>query len=420
MSEVFALLARNPNYRRLWLAQVVSEVGDFFNNVAVLALVMESSGSGVVVSGVLLARAFASIAAGPLAGVLLDRMDRKRIMILSDLVRAGIAAAFLITVFKPSPWLLYLLSALLMFASPFFTSGRNAILPALARGEQLRVANALTQTTQWATQSAGALLGGQAAARWGYAWSFLLNSLSFLVSAAAVACLRVPEGFRPAAHESQPQGELRPWREYYAGLRYLRSIPLIFGIAMMTVGWAIGGGAAQVLFALFGGRVFNRGAGGIGALWGFAGLGLLAGGLLGHALGRRLDFRAYKRTVAVAYLSHGLTYIAFSLTKNFTAALALILFSRVGMSVSSVLNNFYLLRYTRDEFRGRVFATIETLRWAVMATSFALTGIVSARISPRAIGAVAGALGALTGLGWAWADMRGKLPLPEEAPDKHH
>jgi len=416
MSEVLALLARNSNYRRLWLAQVVSEVGDFFNNVAVLALVMESSGSGLVVSGVLLARAVASVTAGPLAGVLLDRMDRKRIMILSDLARAGIAAAFLIAVVRPSPWILYLLSALLMFASPFFTSGRNAILPALARGDELRVANALTQTTQWATQSAGALLGGQTAARWGYAWSFLLNSLSFLASAAAIARLRVPEGFRPAARE--PQSDLQPWRDYCAGLRYLGSIPLIFGIAMMTVGWAIGGGAAQVLFALFGEQVFRRGAAGIGALWGFAGLGLLAGGLLGHALGRRLDFQGYKRAVALAYVSHGLTYIAFSLTNSFAVALALILLSRVGMSVSSVLNTFYLLRYTRDEFRGRVFATIETLRWAVMATSFALTGIVSLRIGPRAIGVAAGLFGALTGIGWLLADLWGKLPLPEAKPDR--
>src|SRR5262245_54461721 len=103
MSTPAALLRDNSNYRNTWLAQVVSEVGDYFNNVAVFALVMEKSGSGMVVSGVMLARAIPAVIAGPVAGVLLDRMDRKHIMVASDLVRAVIAFAFVLTVHQPRP-----------------------------------------------------------------------------------------------------------------------------------------------------------------------------------------------------------------------------------------------------------------------------------------------------------------------------
>src|SRR5690348_2561942 len=110
MSDVLQLLRRNRNYRHLWLAQIVSEIGDYFNNVAVYALVMEKTGSGMVVSGVMLARAIPAMLAGPVAGVLLDRMDRKRIMIASDLVRCVVAAGFIATVHQPRPWLLYVLS----------------------------------------------------------------------------------------------------------------------------------------------------------------------------------------------------------------------------------------------------------------------------------------------------------------------
>src|SRR5258707_1400668 len=120
MPSPVTLLRQNANYRNTWMAQVVSEIGDYFNNVAVFALVMEKSGSGMVVSGVMLARAIPAVLAGPVAGVLLDRLDRKRIMIASDLVRALIALAFVLTVNQPRPWLLYVLSAALMFASPFF------------------------------------------------------------------------------------------------------------------------------------------------------------------------------------------------------------------------------------------------------------------------------------------------------------
>src|SRR5215471_3784914 len=121
MTTLPGLLRQNANYRNTWMAQVVSEIGDYFNNIAVFALVMEKSGSGLVVSGVMLARAIPAVLAGPAAGVLLDRLDRRRIMITSDLVRAALALAFLFTIHQARPWLLYVLSAGLMFASPFFT-----------------------------------------------------------------------------------------------------------------------------------------------------------------------------------------------------------------------------------------------------------------------------------------------------------
>src|ERR1017187_4359431 len=127
MTTLRALLRQNRNYRYTWMAQVVSEIGDYFNNIAVFALVMEKSGSGLVVTGVMLSRAIPAVLAGPVAGVLLDRLDRKRIMIASDLVRALLALGFVLTVHQPRPWLLYVLSAGLMFASPFFTAGRAAI-----------------------------------------------------------------------------------------------------------------------------------------------------------------------------------------------------------------------------------------------------------------------------------------------------
>ena len=129
MNPFLSLLRRNHNYRNTWIGQVVSEIGDHFNNVAVFGLVLAQTHNGMVVTGVMLARAIPAILAGPLAGVLLDRFDRKRMMIASDLLRAVVALGFILTVNRTETWLIYLLSGLLMAASPFFTSGRAAILP---------------------------------------------------------------------------------------------------------------------------------------------------------------------------------------------------------------------------------------------------------------------------------------------------
>src|ERR1051325_4496247 len=197
MADFLDLLRSNRNYRCTWTGQVVSEIGDYFNNIAVFSLVMQTSGSGLVVSGVMLARAIPAVLAGPIAGVVLDRFDRKRIMIASDLIRAVVALGFIFTIGRKDTWLLYLLSALLMFASPFFTSGRAAILPRITTAEELHTANSLTQTTQWTTLTIGTFLAGASVMQFGYAWAFAGNAVSFLISALCISRLHVEEGIKP-------------------------------------------------------------------------------------------------------------------------------------------------------------------------------------------------------------------------------
>ena len=272
-------------------------------------------------------------------------------------------------------------------------------------------ANSLTQTTQWATQTAGTMLAGWSAHWLGYKWAFIINALSFLFSAAAIWMLQSAR-FRVQRDGPAARGMLRPWHEYREGLAYIRSTPLILGIGLLSVGWAAGGGAAQILFTLFGEQVFGRGAAGIGEIWGMAGVGLLIGGALAHWLGRRVGFAGYKHTVTLSYLSHGATYVAFSVAQKYWLALVLICGSRVGMAVCSVFNYSQLLKHTPDEFRGRVFSTMESLRWGTMIASMAAAGVCSQYYSPRSIGVVAGALGCVTAVCWGWADRVGWLRDP--------
>lgn len=416
MRDFFELLKRNRNYRFTWMGQIVSEIGDNFNNIAVFALALALTHSGLVVTGIMLARAIPAITVGPLAGVLLDRFDRRRIMIASDLVRAVVALGFILAVTSHRIWLLYLFSALLMAASPFFTAGRSAILPTIANQDEIYTANSLTQTTQWITLTVGAFLGATIIAI-DYKWAFALNALSFVFSAWAIWNLRLPQGaaFR-AAHGDLTEAEVvRPWHEYREGLRYLRSIPLVFAIVMLSVGWAMGGGAAQILFPLFGEVVFNAGAAGIGVIWGFAGLGLLLGAVVANRYGNKLSFRQYKLAVFVDYILHGGAYILFSQTRRFELALVFILLSRAVIAINSILNYSYLLRMVSNQFRGRVFATMESLTWVMMMLSMMGAGIASTHYSPRTIGAVAGLLSSTTAIFWGWANWSGRLPLPEAA-----
>ena len=195
----------------------------------------------------------------------------------------------------------------------------------------------------------------------------------------------------------------------------MRSVPLVLAIALLSVGWATGGGAAQILFTLFGDVVFNGGAAGIGVIWGCAGVGLLLGGGFANWLGRRMSFSTYKRLVFIDYLVHGGAYVLFSQAKRFEMALVFIMLSRAAIAINSVLNYSYLLRTVSNQYRGRVFSTMETLTWATMMISMMGAGIASTHYSPRAIGAVAGLLSSTTAIFWGWANWSGRLPMPEFA-----
>jgi len=409
MSAFTSLLRNNRNYRATWAGQVVSEIGDHFNNIAVMSLAMEHPRPGLVVTGVFLARAVPMLAAGPIAGVLLDRVDRKRVMIASDVVRAVIALAFILCIEQRSTGLLFGLSAILMFASPFFTSGRSSILPSIATPEELHTANTMTQTTSWAALTIGAFLGAVGISA-GYRAAFLFNALSFVVSAFCISRLKREGGFR-APTDAKREKE-SPIFQYREGLRYMRGTPLVAGVAMLSAGWASGGGAAQILFSLFGEKVFNRGAWGIGIIWGWAGIGLLIGSSIVYRLGKRLTFANYKRTVTIVYLIHGGAYVLFSQMPTLWLACIFIMISRAAISVSSVLNYSQLLRHVEDRYRGRVFATLESITWSVMMLSMMAAGAASTIYNPRVIGAWSGAISASTAFFWMWANLSGRLPEP--------
>src|SRR3954452_2818840 len=244
MSTFGELLRNNRNYRFTWLGQIVSEVGDHFNNIAVLSLALQESHSGQVIAGVMLSRAIPAVLIGPFAGVLLDRFDRRRIMMASDIIRGFIALGFIAAISFRQIWMLYVLSALLMTASPIFTSGRSAILPSIATEEELHTANSLTQTTGWMTLAVGAYFGGTTVAAFGYQLAFVFNSLSFFVSAFCISRLRSPAGHFRASPSHTDEEDVsdtsvaRPWHEYREGLAYMVRSPLILGIGLIAVGWA--------------------------------------------------------------------------------------------------------------------------------------------------------------------------------------
>src|SRR5581483_8825985 len=183
MSAYWRMVRHNRNFRRLWIAQIVSEMGDWFYAVAIYSLLLEFTGKASSVALALVLQVLPQTFIGPMAGVINDRLSRKKVMIAADIARAIIVGSMLLVRSRSMVWMVYPLLFMETIMWAFFEPGRNSALPNIVSQEDLIVANTLSSTTWSFNFAVGSLLGGVVAAFIGRGAVFVINALSFIVSA---------------------------------------------------------------------------------------------------------------------------------------------------------------------------------------------------------------------------------------------
>ena len=351
------LLRNNRNFRFLWFGQIVSLLGDWFNLVASAALVGLLTQSGLAVGSLFVVRMLAPFVVSPIAGVVADRYNRKHILIASDVVRATVVLGFLLVRDAGDVWLLYTLTALQMSLSGFFAPAQTSILPDIAKPRELGAVNAISSATWSVMLALGAALGGLFAGTWGMYPAFVLDALTFLLSAALLAQMRMPAKLASAAAEKTVAAAVR---QYFDGLRYLRAHLDILVVALQKgfLGLFLAT-AFQVIQVTIAQQVFPVGEGGgigMGLMFGLTGV----GSGLGPIVARRFtgdDSRSLKKAIAVGYL---IAIAGVAVTAPLFSLPTVLLGSFVratGSGVIFVFSTQLLLQLTPDRVRGRVFAS---------------------------------------------------------------
>src|SRR5215212_7213725 len=209
------LLRRNQSFRRLWIGQVISELGNWFNFIAVLGLVrVVSNADPEVTTIVLIVRLVPFTIFAPLAGALADRWSRRTVMIVTDLLRVAIALGPLLVRRPQDLWIAYVCTALLSLVGTFFEAAKNAAVPNITGERDLLAGNALMFSSRFLLMSVGAALGGWTSMKVGYSAAFIINGISFLISAYSVWL--VPDRVTRKAG-SAPVVETREKRTLYSG-----------------------------------------------------------------------------------------------------------------------------------------------------------------------------------------------------------
>lgn len=393
-----ALLRRNKPYRRLWYGQVVSQLGDWFDSIALYALLPRLTGSEQSVGLLLLAQFLPTALVGPWAGVMLDRLPRKQMMILSDIAR-GLLVLLLLFVHDASMvWLVYVAVSLKFAMAAFFEPARSAVIPYVAQREELVAANALGGATWSAMLAIGAALGGLVAGTLGTDVAFLIDSGSFFVSAVLIWGVPITE-----THLDEPRGagQLHELRE---GFRYMlrERDTLIYTINKGL--WSIGGGVLVVL-TIFGRRVFPLGVDGalsIGMLYAARGLGAGIGPLVAQRLGDGSQ-TFLRRALGPSFLLTGAGYLALSQSPVLALALLAVMLAHCGGSTQWVYSTALLQMNVPARLQGRIFAIELALLTLATAVSSYLTSLVAdLGWPPRTLALAIAAAFVPTGLALVW------------------
>src|SRR6184192_4328058 len=317
------LLRRNRDFRLLYVGTLISLGGDWFLTVALLDLVLQLTGSATLASLMLLCQSLPIFIFTPIAGHVVDRVDRRKLMVLVDLARTG---ACLLPLLARTPALLpfaYLGVILISIGSAYFEPASQAALPNIVAPEDLSAANVLMGST-WGTMLAvGAAIGGAVTMRFGRGVSFIADGASFLASAAILWRMRAQFAeARPADHSHPPLVE-----SIRETLRYARANPRVLALLTSKGGYGLGAGVIAML-SVFGKEVFQAGAFGIGLLFAARGLGALLGPFVIRAVAPR-DETQY-RLITVSVLLFGAGYIALGLSHSLAVGATAIFFAHLG------------------------------------------------------------------------------------------
>lgn len=393
------LMTKNRDFRRLYVGQLISVGGDWFATVALLGLTLELTGSGLAAALILGGNFLPGFLFSPIAGVIADRFDRRKIMIAADLVRSVLALGMLLVHSPGTVWIgIVTLASLATFGS-FFGPASQAAIPNLVTHRQLGPALVLMGSS-WPTMLAvGAAVGGVVATVLGRDTAFIINAASFLVSAALIA------GVRGAFSEQRRHTTtVHPIRDIHEGIAYARSDGRLVALLATKAGFGVGAGVISLL-PLFAAEVFGGGDLAIGILFGARGVGAVLGPFAARAFVGENQRRLFL-AIGGAMALYGVTYLLFPRMPALLPAALCVLVAHLGGGSQWVMSSYGLQQLAPDHVRGRILAFDFALVTLTQFASFLAAGWLSDRSDPRTVATAFASIAIVYAGTWTAASRR--------------
>ncbi len=377
-----------PGYRRLWAARTVSQWGDVAQFTTLALLVLHLTGSGLGVSGAVLAEIAPVLLLAPVAGPLVDRLPRVRVMVTADLARLVLAA--ILALWHSDIGVVYAVAFGLSAGSVFFNPAAGSLLPTLVDKEELVAANSGIWSAAVLSQVLLAPLAGLLASTAGVGWAFAVNAASFGISALLMRGLRATEAPRLVVTASI-------WVQGREALGLLGRDRLLRALALAQALAALSAGATSALLVLLAARRLHAGGGGYGLMLAGIGVGAFCGPLLLGRLGKRAR---QPQLVFTAFGLRGVVDLVLASVTALPAALAALAFYGMGTSTGNITFSTVIQSHVPEQLRGRVFSAFDLVWQAMRLASLLLGGLLADAYGIRAVFYLGGVLllaAALTG-----------------------
>lgn len=367
------LIRENRDFRQLWIAAVISMLGEWFNTIALFFLILEYTGSEFLLGMLFTVRMAGFAILQPFIGLLADRYNRKTLMVASNLLQAGFALCFLLVNDSSDIVWMIGLSGLMMVLHGVYMTAERAALPNVVSEEDLATANAL-DAASWSTALCiGAMLGGVVVSIWGTDAAFIVDSLTFLVGTLFLVNLTIPQTI-----DESMKG---PWlstgiQNIKSGWRRIRRQPALFRIVFAKASWNIaGGGLAGVYLVLMGADVQGFGAAfGFGLFFFARGVGTGLGPILARAFLKNEE--AWPSLVGYLIIVSGLVYFLVGISVSYALwiTVLLVILAHSASGANWVLSTVMMQQWVEDEVRGRVFSADMLILSVAFSTSTSVAG----------------------------------------------
>jgi MFS family permease len=372
-SGYISFIRRNPAFRRFWFAAVISWIGEWFNTIALFFLILEYSGSEFLLGALFSVRMALFAISQPIIGVLADRINRKKLMIFSNVVQIGLALSFILVDGEEDMWWLIAISGIMMLLHGFYVTAERAALPNIVDEGDLLTANAIDSASWSASLCIGAMLGGIVVSNWGTDVAFVLDSMTFLVGALVLLPMKIPQTI-----DENLKGPIfsTAFQDIKTGWDRIRSDPRLLRLVFAKSAWNLAGaGLAGVFLVLAGGNLDGYGAAfGFGLFFFARGIGTGVGPLAARVLFK--DQTKWPALIGLLVSLSGIFYffVGLSLTMALPVTIALIILAHAASGANWILSTVLTQMWVEDEVRGRVFSMDMLVLGASAAISTTVAG----------------------------------------------
>ncbi|MEH7535361.1 MFS transporter [Bacillus toyonensis] len=390
------LLKTNTNFRKLFYGQTLSVLGDWFHTVALFTFVYNVTESPFIIALTFMSKGLPQLLLSPFIGGFVDLFPTKKILISTDVLRGVIVLTYLLATYKIE--IIFVANICLSVLSCLFEPAKQSTLKMIIRQKHLVTANTLSSTVNGFMSIMGASLGGIIAQALSIEIAFIINSLSYFVSALIIYKLNIPSHKKFNIKKSF-------FVDIKDGYTYILQKKIILALILVGISWGIIGGAYQLLLTIYAERIFHAN---IGILYTVQGLGLIIGSLFVNLYVCK-NKETMKKAFGLAYLLQGFFFLGFVLSNQLIIGIITLLCMRIAGGIIVPLDTTLLQMYTEENMIGKVFSFHYSIYGSLIQLSMFITGWLLETLSPQVIGCLLAICCIFVSFIWLFLFYRGKL-----------